>query len=244
MTNWKGSIKKLFVVMSKVVFLFSVLVLIYAATLYILKNISLETSKNILDYIRAIIWPGIVLIVITVFRSNLAQLIERLEEGENPIFGKWKASHSEQPILQQEESVMQSTQTQETGADFEKVVEEKEVEINALKDNQQQLVDKLTIAQIELDFERIYNIIFASQIELLAKLGVNSPVDISYIMSHYSGVQRVNRKAFKDWTVDQYIAYLLRVQLIELNDFKVSITSKGRAFISYLGRMNYRKYDL
>ena len=243
MTKWKETTRRVLRAISTIILLLGFSILIYAATVYMLKNISSEISKGILDYIRVIVWPAVALIVVAVFRSNLAQLIERLEEGDNPFLGKWKASHLDS-VSQQEGDVVLDTETQGADPNFDKVIEEREAEIGALKDNEQQLLDKLTIAEIELDFERIYNLIFASQIELLAKLSVNSPVDISYVVNHYSGVQRANRKALKDWNVGQYMAYLLRMQLVELNDSMTSITSKGRAFISYLNRMSYRKYDL
>ncbi len=243
MTNWKETTKSIFVVTSRIILLLGVVVLIYALMLYISNNISSEVSKTILDYLRAIIWPSVVLFVVITFKENIARLIERLEEGDNPFVGKWRASHASS-ISQQQEQTPSDIEERGADADFEKIVEEKEFEISALKDNQQELVNKLTFAEIELDFERIYNLIFASQIELLAKLGVNSPVDFPYLMNHFLGVQRANREVLKDWDIHQYLNYLFRTQLIERNDSNISITSKGRAFLFYLSRMNYRKYDL
>lgn len=240
----KEKIKSSLVIISKIVLVFAFFILLYAGSLYIFKNISDALAKNILEYMRVLAWPVVVLLIAFTFRVNIAQLIERMEEWEIPFIGKGKAHGA---LAQQQETIKTDVVVaQNEGEDFKAIVANKETEITALRDNSQQLVEKLTRAQIELDFERIYNIIFASQIDLLFKINNFPQVEFAYIVDHYTKSQQAALVILKDWTVFQYIQFLITNQLIEykVDAMTVSITQKGRAFISYLAVMNYKKYGI
>ncbi|MFA6474767.1 MAG: hypothetical protein WCV88_01035 [Patescibacteria group bacterium] len=208
----KEKIKSSAVIVLKVIIFFGFLILLYAGSLYIFKNISDVLAKNILEYIRALAWPVVVLLIAFTFRVNIAQLIERMEEWEIPFVGKGKAHGV---LAQQQETIKTDVVVaQNEGEDFKAIVTTKEAEITALKDNSQQLVEKLTRAQIELDFERIYNIIFASQVDLLFKINNFPQVEFAYITDHYTKSQQTALTLLKDWTVFQYIQFLITNQLI------------------------------
>jgi len=240
----KEKIKSSIVIIFKVILFFGFLILLYVGALYIFKNISDILAKNILEYIRVLVWPVAVLLIAFTFRVNIAQLIERMEEWEIPFIGKGKAHGV---LAQQQETIKTDIiVANNEGDDFKAIVSTKETEITALKDNSTQLVEKLTRAQIELDFERIYNVIFASQIDLLFKINNFPQVEFSYIVDHYLKAQQAAITIFKDWTVFQYIQFLIANQLIEykVDTTMILITQKGRAFISYLSVMNYKKYGI
>lgn len=240
----KEKIRSSSIIILKVILFFGFLLLLYAGSLYIFKNISDVIAKNILEYIQALAWPIVVLLVVFTFRVNIAQLIERMEEWEIPLIGKGKAHGA---LAQQQETIKTDVVvSQNEGEDFKAIVATKETEIKALKDNTQQLVDKLTRAQIELDFERIYSAIFASQIDLLLKINNFPQVEFAYILDHYGKAQQAAFAIFKEWNVYQYIQFLITNQLIEykVDTLTISITIKGKAFLSYLAVMNYKKYGI
>ncbi len=243
MTDWKETTKKFFLAGSKIVFLLGFLILIYGATVYVLENTSLEVSKNILDYLRVIVWPIVTLIGLALFKDNVAEFIDRIEEGEMPGGVKVKAPHQELS-LQSDKGIVQSS-SEPSSDQLDIIVKEKEVAINSLKNSQEFLVDRLARAEIDLDFERIYNLIFSSQIELLSKLLTLSPVEFSYVEEHYRILRRTYKKAYRDWDVATYIKFLLNQKLIDIDEVaRISITDKGRAFVSYLSIMNYRKLGI
>ncbi|MFA6097638.1 MAG: hypothetical protein WC788_08520 [Candidatus Paceibacterota bacterium] len=179
------------------------IILIYSGALYVIKNNSHELSQDILEYLKVLIWPLVILLIVYLFKSNIADLIGRIEEWEAPFIGKGK-THGVNP--QQE---IAKTFPRDEGKDFKMVIDAKEKEISALKDNEQELVDKLTRAQIELDFERIYNLIFASQIDLLLKVNAFGKVEFAYVLDHYSRAQQASASLLKDWTFSQYIKFWL-----------------------------------
>lgn len=240
----KEKIKQYSSVALKIVLFLGFLVLVYSGFVFLAKSLTDTIAKDILEYIKVLIWPIVVFLIAFTFRANISHLIERMDEWEIPFVGKGKAHGA---LAQQQETIKTDVVVaQNEGEDFKAVVAAKETEISALKDNTQQLIDKLTRAQIELDFERIYSHIFSSQIDLLLKINNFPLVEFAYIVDHYGKVQQAAIAILKDWTVFQYIQFLINNQLIEyrVDTMTVSITQKGRAFLSYLTVMNYKKYGI
>lgn len=237
-------ITKILKLVLKIILTVGSFIALYACSVYIIKNISDVVSKNILEYMKVLTWPVVVLLIAWTFKSNIAQLIERMEEWDFPFIGKGKARSAS--IDQQATIKTDVIVTQNEGDDFKAIVATKESEISALQNNTQQLVDKLTRAQIELDFERVYNIIFSSQIDLLLKINNFNDVEFAYLSDHFLKAQQASSETLKEWDVFMYIRFLINNQLINYNDSlsTLSITQKGRAFISYLAVMGYKKYGL
>lgn len=236
---------KLFLkIIGKIILYLSFLTLFYASAIFIAKNVTDILAKNILEYIKVLVWPIAILLIAFTFRINIARLIERMDEWEIPFLGKGRAHGA---LAQQHEPIKTDiVVANNEGDDFKAIVNAKEKVITALKDGHQELVDKLTRAQIELDFERIYNIIFASQIDLLLKINNFPQVEFTYIIDHYSKAQQAGAPIFNEWSVYQFIQFLINVQLIEYraDTMNVSITQKGKAFLNYLAVMNYKKYGI
>jgi hypothetical protein len=230
-------------ILIKTAFLILLLVSIYALFTYLIKTLNIELSKEALEYIKVLIWPAVVIIIIFLFKLNLAHLIENISEWDNPFLGKGK---TRAPIQEQNSSNVNDQVTETKGEDFEKILDSKEKEIKAIKDNQNQLIEQLTRAQIELEFERIYNLIFASQIDLLLKLNQYPEVEWSFIIDHFSKIKLSSLHMFDQWEAPQYIQFLINNQLVEikLTNQTSQITVKGKAFLSYLTTMNYKKYGI
>ena len=89
--------------------------------------------------------------------------------------------------------------------------------------------------KIALDFERIYQIIFGSQLKLLERISILNYIDYSEIENFYkeSGIS-MDQYSLRDW-----INYLKTSNLIETNDNKTVLTIKGNAFIEYIN-MHYK----
>jgi hypothetical protein len=242
----KDKIKSYLKILLKIILILGFLILLYASSIFVYKNLSDTLAKNILEYLRVLVWPAVTLIAVFIFRINIARLIERMEEWEIPGLGKGRAHAAE--ITQQQESVKKDTPVmpRDEGDDFKAIVAVKETEIKSLRENESQLIDKLTRAQIELDFERIYNVIFASQIDLLLKINNFPQVEFAYIVEHYTKVQRAAAPIFDKWNISLYIQFLINQKLVEykVGTIYISITQKGKAFLSYLTIMNYKKYGI
>ncbi len=236
-------LKFILIVLIKIVKFFSLIILAYFGLLYILKNISIELSNVILNYLTTLIWPFIVIIIVYFFKSNFAQLLDRIVEWD--IFGI-KGKTTETLDDQQDPNI---NDTRPDNEDFELAIKNKEDEISSLEETTKELINKLSIAEVELDFERIFNFIFKSQIELLNQINLlGGKVAFSYVVEHFEKIQK-NFPSLVEWDTTKYLQFLVNSQLVEYitpgsgNFITVIITSKGKAFINYVTSKNYQKYD-
>jgi len=226
---------------------FVILVVSFSSCIYIFRTLTETIALTILEYLRVVIWPFTILILTLTFKNKIAGLIDRINEWDIPIIGKGKAQAVNEAFQQQENAIQKDVlHKNNDDEDFKAIIDAKENELSNLKNNNVQLIDLLTQAQIELDFERIYNIIFASQIDLLLKISNFPNVEVAYVTDHFSKVQQAGYYVLKSWSLREYLRFLLDNQLLQISDDvqNVSITQKGRAFIYYLSKMNYKKYGI
>ncbi|MFZ2390371.1 MAG: hypothetical protein WAW15_00945 [Minisyncoccales bacterium] len=241
--NPKEKIKLLMQILLKVILYLGFLILLYGGLVFLFKNITEILVKNILDYIKVLIWPIVVLTIALTFREKIADLIERLEELEVPGFVKGKTH----PFTQQEDVGI--IPKEKENEDFKKLVSEKEEAIKALKGSNQDLIEKLTRSEVEIDFERIYNVIFANQIELLNQIiNLGGSVSYDFVVNHYEKVQKTF-PTLNNWDTTKYLNFLITVKLVEFSSLSggvisVIVTSKGKAFLAYLTSRNYKKLGL
>ncbi len=246
---WKiilTKIRDFFIRATKVVLFLDLILVLYASFIYIFSNISESVSKTILDYLKIIIWPTLILFITILFKKNISGLIERISEFEIPLMGSGKAK----AILTSQQEDIKNTVLEDEGEDFKEIVAKKEVEITALQNNSEQLIDKLTRAEIELDFERIHNIIFANQVNLLEEIDtLGGKVAFTYLSDHFNKVQQEFIEVLKEWNVAEYARFLVNNGLIEVKSevgsfFSTEITVKGKAFIDYIKARSYKKGGL
>src|ERR1700761_499463 len=98
-------------------------------------------------------------------------------------------------------------------------------------DDKNKLLHEISIRDIIIDFERIYNSIFGSQIMLLDYLQ-NLPNGWARqnIESFWENIRKINLNIMKDWTIDSYLNFLFRKELIEVfQSINYKITKKGSA---------------
>jgi len=235
--NWSKVIKKF------AVFLFLVLVfaVFYFCLIYIIKNLDDEIAKTILEYIKAVIWPVVVLFAIISFKKEVSKLIADIDAGE--AYGvkfhrnKQQEDNNKKDLKIELEKVPDDEKNQ-----LEKVIQEKEENLTKVTQTANQLQKELVSKNIELDFERIYNIIFASQINLLSQMNILGYLGNYNIMSHFILIKRATEPALNNWELSDYLKFLFVQGLIENKDTHTTgITIKGKAFLQYLAIMNYQK---
>lgn len=106
-------------------------------------------------------------------------------------------------------------------------------------DTDKVLIRHLAGTKIVLEFERINNIIFGSQIQLLKEL--NTLISRGKLETDvFNGIEKVLRQfneILKDWTKEQYLGFLYTSNLIVRSDNeKIHITVKGVEFLSWMVR--------
>ena len=192
-------------------------------------------------------WPAIVVGIIIYYRKNFSDFINRI----------WKLKFPGGiEIEQQKDSQSSNEETKRKKAeevilkqahDIEEIKKRYETHLKQEGQNHQQnlqyLLEQLSIKDIQLDFERIYNIIFGGQIALLELLlPIPEGMPLASLAYFYSQVKRYHYPVFEKWTLEMYIQFLVNKQLIEVTqNGNYKITTKGMNFITYITNLNYPK---
>ena len=113
-------------------------------------------------------------------------------------------------------------------------------ELNVVKETDKELKERLERIEVELEFERIYNLIFGSQIFLL-KLLVNNSMGAYDIINYYQSVI-LKFVVLHTWDFNLYLRILVNNNLITIDQNIYKITPKGILFIKYIEVI--RQYNL
>ena len=106
------------------------------------------------------------------------------------------------------------------------------------------LIKHLGAAKILLEFEQIHNLIFGSQIFLLKKLnevaGQGKPRE--FVAAHFEQIKSLFPKLLGNWSLEQYLAFLLSRLLITIKENVFHITNLGVEYLTWMIR-NGRRED-
>lgn len=199
-----------------------------------------DKADKVFNFLQLSFWPIVALVILFLFKNQIATLIEKgivimLPGGQEVRVGL--------PAPQQEPT--QKNPEPKNIEDFKDITKPYENEISKLGEDREKLRTELLNIQIYLDFERIYRVIFGSQIELLKRLRTLSPMSEPAKDTIFFFV--LNQRLFPtlvNWTFGQYMAFVLNTGLIVQNNDSYFITDRGRAFLAYIELMNFPKRDL
>lgn len=91
--------------------------------------------------------------------------------------------------------------------------------------------------RIATEFERIYRIIFGSQMRFLRHLDIVKKISNKDAIKFFK--QEKKKVSNNDLEYDAWIRFLISQKLIEYKDDTYTITNKGLAFITYVATFNY-----
>lgn len=223
----------------KVIF---VLIFFYFIINWLTKNTNIGLAQIVLDYLKTIIWPITVIIIAFCFRTEISSLIKRIISAELPGL-KLNAIPQEKAEESNLEFKLQNLPDDEKNK-LEELIQEKENALSSASQNIDELNKTLVQKEIEVDFERIYNIIFGSQINLLNKMaGTLGYLGTQNVIQHFVLIQKAFEPMYNEWNFSTYLQFLYSQNLIVQRDnYTIGITDKGKAFLQYVSIMNYQKY--
>jgi len=201
------------------------------------KIFSYKFALLLLDFLKVLVWPGIVFLFTMLFRKNIAKLIDEILELK--ILGN-EAKRAKEQLPQDKPPITDI----DILSKYESLAETYKKTVDSLSESKDNLKNELTNKEIELDFERTYNIIFGSQLFLLDSLSFNNNMNYDVIDNYYKTIQK-NNPALSTWNTNQYLSFLFSSGLIEWNNkgaISIQITVKGNAFMYYIKSL--RGYNL
>jgi hypothetical protein len=95
------------------------------------------------------------------------------------------------------------------------------------------LIAVAAVSGVSIEFELLNSVIWGSQIKTLQVVNV-APTKPENLRPFYEQAASVFPEAYKAYTFDQWIDFLLRQGVIEMNQGQAVITLKGRSFLTYL----------
>lgn len=222
--------KQIFIVLLKIIYF----LIIISLPIFLLYYWDFKYVSSIIAFLKISLWPLITLFFILYFKKNIGKFIDEVSELD--IFGN-RAKRDRQ-IPSQENQPSKDTDILK---EYKGLNEQYKNIINSLGNNVSTLKQQLTNKEIELDFERIYNLIFGSQIFILKYLINADSIGLGELANYYSTVQS-NNPALSTWGIDQYLKLLISSGLIEpITSGGFKITLKGRVFVGYIEQI--RKYN-
>jgi hypothetical protein len=115
--------------------------------------------------------------------------------------------------------------------------------LEAEGDTAKVLIKHLAGTRVLLEFEQIHNLIFGSQIFLLKKLnevaGQGKPSNL--IAAHFEHIKSLFPESFGEWSLDQYLGFLLDRSLITTKGNVYHITNLGVEYLTWLTRNGKRE---
>ena len=180
---------------------------------------------KMIDFLKSSSIPLIVLIIILTFKTNLAKFIDELKHLK--VFGNEAIREAD-------------TESQSENPDVDKISEKVEKENNTNQDGDSELEK----TKKYLEFERIYNLIFGSQIELLDTMKLNRDgLNMNFLQLFFYNIQNKFKMALDTWTLSGYLRFLEinKLVLFDNRSNNCSITDKGIEFLNYIELLGYLK---
>ncbi len=97
------------------------------------------------------------------------------------------------------------------------------------------LVKQLAEVQHGLLFQLVYQDIFGSQIKLLKKLNC-SPINQDDVIDHFKAVKEEYSDVSRAFGLEDYLKFLIKIELIFQNDKTYYITGVGKDFLIWMAR--------
>jgi hypothetical protein len=106
------------------------------------------------------------------------------------------------------------------------------------------LLRHLAGTQLLLEFERIHNLIFGSQIYLLRQLNSLAPNGVieDEVIRHFDRIKQQFNESFKEWTAEQYLSFLYSKLLITKDEnSNIHLTNLGVEYLIWITRNGLRE---
>lgn len=211
-------------------------------------------TEIILKFLSSIAWPIIVLIIFLILKSPLSALISNLKKisyGGTSLETNPESSQKEQiNELEKSDNSVNSSNfvtfldkfSAETNAELIQIVnnETKIEEITDLQNKVNQLYDYAKLLVLLKNFERIYSIIFGSQIRILQRLNYTITENIEDLKLYYENAVKYYPETYKNYNFIDYLKFLTTNKLVNYTegDNSLTITNFGQDFLRYITESN------
>jgi hypothetical protein len=223
-------------------------------TLKIVKNIipkEIETVKEYstwFEFIKIIIWPIVAIIIVLILRKTIINLLNRINKiGFAGLAAEAVQQKDSIERIQPEKGIKNEIKNEvlEKGLGIfsnhtlervsNKVQEESKVNTFKSTEDKIDILHKYSQAlYLILTFERLYNSIYGSQLDILERTNTNTE-NRETLKRFYDSAVNKYPEFYSNYTYDEYLDFLISQDLIIFNEEgNCSITWLGRDFLKFL----------
>lgn len=208
----------------------------------------IQAYQIILEYLRVLAWPTATLSIVWYFRKELSALLNRIQDIK---YKDWTLNAPNQITLTDEISEDVKDKIKETIQEKREEIKSKEtLPPSPSKEQLQSQVDALltqvATVQSAFRFERIYNLIFGTQIMTLQNLKKNVGGMWHVALASWYEDVRAQDPTLKNYPFSDYIGFLLNAKLIQSIESPKGrmyiITDLGTDFLEYIEKSRYPKF--
>ena len=198
---------------------------------------------------EAILWPAVVLILgivaLFIFKQPITRLLDRTERISRKGLSTTRPQEISAPspksqlaeFMSQTEHVMVREAEKNIRANVDRMNIKKPV------DRERAIVRGFASLVVVHTFEKAYSTLYGSQLSALEYLNDNrnKQQTKSDIRAFYDWAVSNFPDVYKEYSFEQWLAYLQNLVLVQINGEDVSITVGGKEFLKYLLDQGYSK---
>lgn len=208
--------------------------------------------SEILPFVEALKWPGVVLIcfvaLVLFFKQQVANFLSRVNSVGKDGLKAIPVTQPEQQAKQEIEREKNKNVQELTQAFSSVAVRERESLIKAelqkrhldfAGDSIDVLITHLAHTQMALQFEQAYKLIFGSQIYFLKQINMKGMLTEAELVAHFEHVKKLFPPTFDEWSSDGYVLYLINNGLLKKEGTTYVLTNLGFEFLPWIVRRGY-----
>lgn len=200
----------------------------------------LEFIKALFDLIKGIAWPLAIAFIAWFYRDDIKSLLPRVEEA-GPTGVKLRPPEREQKTLATDLREAGQVELKELPGlgrtpTIARIEKDLHLSIQAYPEDQRTdiALRVLAEARLMLLFERMYRVMFGSQIAGLKRLNERTTVPLVEAIGYFEQVKEAYPDFYKDFGFADWIRFLQRENLVVVTEETVEITDLARDFLLYL----------
>ena len=214
-----------------------------------------------LELLKILIWPIIVIIIVLILKKTIINLLNRISKigfaGVGAEVSQQKQENVENGLPEHGKKIENTNENiEKTLGLFSQLTINKaisvvndESKVNEIKVDAEKIETLHKYSQalyLILSFERIYNVIFGSQLYILERINTTNNETKDSLKRYYENAQKKENEFYSTYSYDDYFNFLVNNDLLLINESETcSITFLGRDFLKYLvenGKTLNRKY--
>jgi hypothetical protein len=229
-------------------------ILLAIAVALIVRNATAASASAAAEIFRgaaSLAWPGMILSCAIYFGREIRSLAPRISEvGVSGVkIAPLGPDKAEQQKIEAERAVdAASIQLKDIpGLSRTEAIAELEKRLHALltavsaEERVDRLVRLLAESRLEAEFERIYRVIYGSQIAGLRILNMERRVSIEDARKRFEPIAAAYPEAYRDYGFDGWLGFLINTGLVERKGDMLELSPLGRDFLLFLTARGMRE---